>query len=596
MKSLVKIIFISIILIFVSLFYARNVDAKYVIEQSYEIINIKKADTELPYINERNYDVNYEIFGNDVTIDYSDNIKVEYAKYWYNSTTNEFDENGTDFDSGTTFDLSGWYKVEVSDVYGNITTYIFCIDKEFNELEISCLSIDDDGGTLEINAVDVLTGIQKIEIYINGEFYDDFTYNEWFINSKTEEIFVNIDNLPFYEEAYVVATDFYGNVKTSDTIIPNKNRIYDLEDLEKFRTMVNTGISDFTGETIYLLNDLDLESLCSETIGSWTPIGKSNKSFNGIFDGKNYTISNLYINTSSSYCGLFGYISGTIQNLNLTGTIVEAGESVGAFVGYLYGGMVKNCTNEVSINTTSKCAGGIVGSSHSSEVLYCVNLVSISGTWHVGGIVGDNRWGTLSYCYNTGNVTGTDQYIGGVVGYTNRDVKFCSNSGNVKGYECVAGIAGAAWEGDQIVVEISYVYNTGDIEMISKANSLNGGIVGGTYYDCYGDSETVFNITRYGYNIGNVTSNTGEVNQIGRKYMECTDMYYISGRSNYSGVGIAKDESLFKADVSNTSSVLYLLSLNNTGIWTIDSNYNSRICNFIMAIKLKICIARVLAL
>ena len=67
MKNLVKIIFISVILIFISLFYAINVEAKYVIEQSYEIINIKKADTELPYINERNYNVDYEIFNDDVT-------------------------------------------------------------------------------------------------------------------------------------------------------------------------------------------------------------------------------------------------------------------------------------------------------------------------------------------------------------------------------------------------------------------------------------------------------------------------------------------------------------------------------------------------
>ena len=41
----------------------------------------------------------------------------------------------------------------------------------------------------------------------------------------------------------------------------------------------------------------------------WTPIGNSSTYFTGYYDGQNHTISNLYINRSSTdYVGLFGYV------------------------------------------------------------------------------------------------------------------------------------------------------------------------------------------------------------------------------------------------------------------------------------------------
>ena len=321
MSKLIKIIYIIIFLTIISLAFSLNVESKYVIEENYEIINIKNVDSESPYINEKNYDVNGDLFDDDVVVNYRDNLKVKYAKYWYNSNSNNFEGEGTEFDSGTTFSLEGAYKVEVSDMYSNITTYIFYIDKEFNSIELSCTNITDEGGTLKIEATDVVTGVQKIELYINEELYKSYSYDELFVNSQTEELFINIDDLPFYEEAYVVATDFYGNSKISGKIIPNKNRIYDLQDLIKFQTVVNSEIDSFSDETVYLLNSLDLSSICSETLGNWETI---NENFLGTFDGENYTISNLYINTTTSYSGFFSILCGTVQNLNLSGKIISS--------------------------------------------------------------------------------------------------------------------------------------------------------------------------------------------------------------------------------------------------------------------------------
>lgn len=54
-----------------------------------------------------------------------------------------------------------------------------------------------------------------------------------------------------------------------------------VEDLIKFASEVNGGNS-FAGQTVYLMDSLDLEG--SED-NQWTPIGTSSKKFEGTFEG-----------------------------------------------------------------------------------------------------------------------------------------------------------------------------------------------------------------------------------------------------------------------------------------------------------------------
>ena len=65
--------------------------------------------------------------------------------------------------------------------------------------------------------------------------------------------------------------------------------------------------------------------------------------FTGIFDGKGFTISNLYINnTTINYIGLFGYVGtgGEVQNLGLLSTHVTGSRtgSRSVYAGGLVGG------------------------------------------------------------------------------------------------------------------------------------------------------------------------------------------------------------------------------------------------------------------
>lgn len=78
---------------------------------------------------------------------------------------------------------------------------------------------------------------------------------------------------------------------------------------------VNGG-NNYTGKYVKLAANIDL------TGKAWTPIGNTTSStgtvFSGIFDGGNFTISNL-----SGDNGLFGYINnGTVKNLTINANII----------------------------------------------------------------------------------------------------------------------------------------------------------------------------------------------------------------------------------------------------------------------------------
>ena len=76
-------------------------------------------------------------------------------------------------------------------------------------------------------------------------------------------------------------------------------------DLLWFAEQVNGGNNEING---VLMNDIDLSTVCSATLGNWTPIGTETKNFKGSFDGRGFTVKNLYYNntTDGKYVGLFG--------------------------------------------------------------------------------------------------------------------------------------------------------------------------------------------------------------------------------------------------------------------------------------------------
>lgn len=200
------------------------------------------------------------------------------------------------------------------------------------------------------------------------------------------------------------------------------------DELRTFRDDVNSG-NDYSGLTVELLNDLDLDG------EEWEPIGGvyyqeyERSVFNGTFDGGDHKITGLNITTPNGYTGLFGRTGSNAEIKNLGVDIdinFERDDNIysGSIVGTNYGS-ITDCYSTGSISVTSLAAnytGGIAGYNW-GRITNCYNLGDISSTVTadvsiVGGIAGEND-STISNCYSIGNISSSSshiRYMGGIVG------------------------------------------------------------------------------------------------------------------------------------------------------------------------------------
>ena len=196
--------------------------------------------------------------------------------------------------------------------------------------------------------------------------------------------------------------------------------------------------------------DIDLDVSPYNIGDGWNPIG----TFRGSYNGQVYTISNLYINRSTTdNIGLFGYTSGaTIQNLGVTNVDITGNDYVGGLVGYNnISSTVSNSysTGSVSGNTS---VGGLAGRNYNGSIIeYCYSTGSVSssgsGNTFVGGLVG-YIWAssaTVSNSYSTCSVVSSSgSRVGGLVGYNSSQgiVSNCYSTGSVIGNDFVGGLVG----------------------------------------------------------------------------------------------------------------------------------------------------------
>lgn len=318
-----------------------------------------------------------------------------------------------------------------------------------------------DGINLKITGVSD-NGVKTIQVYQESTKVADYTYSGN-TTEKQEDVKVSI---PFGETANIIVK-VNGSV-VAQKQVTNMRYISTAQDLCNFRDIVNAG-NNFTGKYIELTNDIDLSSVCSSTLGSWTPIEK----FDGIFNGNYYRIKNLYISSAETKnLGLFLYNSGNIENLMLENLQIISKLQNSANVSIFIGGISANNTGNI-INcgisngkiehtnyNSSIYAGGIVGTG-SGNIYNSFNNASIylksekSGIVVAGGVLGyTNSFGEISNCYNTGDITAIGYYrCGGIAGVTNYHtsekqgtVKNCFNIGKItasgSGETRVAGVIG----------------------------------------------------------------------------------------------------------------------------------------------------------
>ena len=313
-----------------------------------------------------------------------------------------------------------------------------------------------------------------------------------------------------------------------------------------------------------LMADIDLSAYAGR---DFKIIGRGmNNAFKGVFDGNGKKILNfIYVSTSGSYTGIFGYVRDSdaeIKNLGLIDPNIEAGSGsgVGALAGWIYEGNITNCYVKGGNVSGKKWIGGLVGYNrrgiikdcystcsvsgnelvgglvgyHRDTIENCYAAGSVSGNQNVGGLVGDNR-GTITNSYAAGMVLSDGPNTGGLVGDNSGPVTNCSARGEVLGSEDVGGLVGR---------------NSGKISGCDSSGSVSGendvgGLVGSNR------STTIRNC----YATGDVTGNTGVGGIAGRNQstiINCYSLCEVTGTTNVGGLVGENGISIFSLIVPGT--------------------------------------------
>ena len=297
-----------------------------------------------------------------------------------------------------------------------------------------------------------------------------------------------------------------------DGKVGNPYIITTAEELKWFRDEVNSGNNEICAKIADNVEVIDMSTVChaedkSQNLieKSWEPIGKYDYryQYRGTFDGNGKTITNLYINASQTFMGLFGYTyQSTIKNLTFeNANVTNTQNFIGILVGYAGSG---STLQNIKISETcqiigDKYTGGIAGLLD-GNAYNCVNYATVQGKEKVGGLFGSyQRTGnSITACANYGNVTATSQSVGGLVGdFSSGTIQDCANYGNVKGANSVAGMAGFVDKG-----KIQNVFSYGSI---SATNGTEVGMVLG--YSKYGATESM---VAY-YSGAKLTANSQEI-------------------------------------------------------------------------------------
>ncbi|MFO7618756.1 MAG: Ig-like domain-containing protein [Thermoplasmata archaeon] len=318
------------------------------------------------------------------------------------------------------------------------------------------------------------------------------------------------------------------------------------------------------GRDIDATNTSILGNLSNNGGLGFDPIGNNTMTpFTGSFDGRNHTISNLFMNRTGGLKGMFGMISGTgkVTNVTLLGfNITGTGNYVGTLAGDNKGsvrwvnadgkvralglfstaggligtnsGMVSDCFSSGDVQTDLSNAGGLIGytNSHvtncsssanatagshnaggligrcvgnSLQITNCHATGTATAAMYAGGLVGENFDSIISYCSASGSVNTTGMgTAGGLVGTSGGTIAFCSASGFVQGFASLGGLVG---DNSGTLIDSNA---TGPVSTLT-ANTVGGavGYNGGSVSRCHAFGD----VTGANYVGGLTGSNAGSI-------------------------------------------------------------------------------------
>ena len=303
--------------------------------------------------------------------------------------------------------------------------------------EISSISITSNptkmlytpGATLD------LTGL-KITVTYTDNSTAEVT---WTADSGITASIPNGTSLTASHDGQTITITYGGKTAVTDSLliydevpqqIDGVYQIGTVKELIWFAALVNGTLTDGTEQNTaanaVLTADIDLGGrlwapIASSTMfrsGSFSVNGTTNTSYSGIFDGQGHIISNFKIRTNSDELtsGLFGAVTGTIENLGIVNASFDNGGAYDGRFGALCGLLVKDRFTKTAA-TIQNCY--VVGSS-----------IKASGKI-AGAVCGANYGGTIEDCYECGNTVTAHNRIGHLVGDNHNDYDYNPMTGIV---------------------------------------------------------------------------------------------------------------------------------------------------------------------
>ena len=338
-----------------------------------------------------------------------------------------------------------------------------------------------------------------------------------YVGTGDEDYLTNLDKLEFVTEDGVIS---YYLDEQKVSILGMDNSVVGTHDLfaggngsvanpYKIATVEQFArINFYYGSEFYFVQVANLDFG-----GEAYSVGSAEKPFSGVYDGANFSITNLKLVASETNVGLFRVTNGaTIRNIILKNSSMSINRIELTNAGFIVGKAINTrvldttvTSSTISIdfasgNSTTYYVGGIVGiATGDSSVLIqgCYNSSNITRSsstnnalmLYSGGIVGsittvEDLGLGIQKCGNAGNIAGT--YVGGLAGVANCMIGNSYNLGAITGEyatnmkPCAGGLFGGKNKNVSTVYQVVNCYNTGNVTSKAKINgdSCAGGLAG----------------------------------------------------------------------------------------------------------------------
>lgn len=327
-----------------------------------------------------------------------------------------------------------------------------------------------------------------------------FSENDKLLSNKTTYIFDVSDNTT---QALVIYARY--EEYATDGVVPTVERgtyyISSAENLIWLSNQVKNG-NNFAGTSFVQTADIDMSD-----VANFEPIGTEETPFSGSYNGGNFLIENLTLNSNTlGYVGLFGCTDGaTIFNLTLYGGSVSGYAYVGGLVGYAKDTTFQNVGNHsCKINLTDVYFSDLLTGNTANSYLLSYTM-------------SQNAEGKLEISYSTASFD-LQLNFGGLVGYAEN----CS---------------------------FSTSYSRAEVDMNALATNLNyiAGLVGNV------DANTTFDQSFY-ENSTNITSNDKNYNNFanGLAVDNAQNCYARSGSTTYFYNALEADGEIYSGTTPST--------------------------------------------